>query len=85
MKKIFASLFFISLICGFAFAQNSFPELEIAKEIKLLISTRADVKIIMSEFDRDEEDDEEETEGVSNALIDDEEEEEAASPKPIVV
>jgi hypothetical protein len=59
MKKISAILFFILSICGFAFAQDSFPELEIAKEIKLLRSTRSDVKIIMSEFDRDNEDDEE--------------------------
>jgi hypothetical protein len=60
MKKIFASLFFILSICGFAFAQNSFPELEIAREIKLLKSTKSDVKMIMSEFDRDDDEDDEE-------------------------
>jgi hypothetical protein len=60
MIKIFASLFFISSMCGFAVAQDSFPELEIAKEIKLLRSMRSEVKIIMSEFDRDDEDDEDE-------------------------
>ena len=59
MKKIFPSLFFILSICGFAFAQNSFSELEIAKEIKLLSSTRSDVKAIMFEFDRDEEENDE--------------------------
>ena len=58
MKKIVAFLFFISLMCGFASAQSSFPELEIAREIKLLKSTQSDVKTIMSEFDRDEDDDE---------------------------
>jgi hypothetical protein len=60
MKRIFATLFFISLMCGFASAQNSFPELEIAKEIKLLRSTRSDVRAIMSEFDREEDDEVEE-------------------------
>lgn len=60
MKKTFAILFFISLAYRFAFAQDSLPELEIAREIKLLKSTESDVKIIMSEFDSDEEDDEEE-------------------------
>lgn len=58
MNKIFAFLFFISVMCGFAAAQNSFPELEIVKEIKLLKSTQSDVKMIMSEFDHDEDDDE---------------------------
>ena len=43
-------------MCGFASAQDSFPEIEIAKEVKLLKSTRADVQIIMSEFDHDEDD-----------------------------
>lgn len=57
MRTIFVVVFFIITTCSFAFAQTSFPELEIAKEIKLLRSTRADVKIIMSEFDRDDEDD----------------------------
>jgi hypothetical protein len=57
MKKIFASLSFILSICCFAFAHDSFPELEIAKEIKLLKSTQSDVKIIMSEFDYDDEED----------------------------
>ncbi len=58
MNKITAFLFFISLMCGFASAQRSFPELEIAKEIKLLRSTQRDVKMIMSEFDHDEDDEE---------------------------
>lgn len=60
MKIFFAVLFFISLTGGFVFAQNSFPELEIAKEIKLLKSIKSDVKAIMSEFDRDEEDEDDE-------------------------
>lgn len=57
MKKILAVLFFISLMCGFAFAQRSFPEIEIAREIKLLKSTQADVRAIMAEFDREDDDD----------------------------
>jgi hypothetical protein len=70
MKKIFAFLFFISLMCGFAFAQSSFPELEIAKEIKLLRSTRSDVRLIMSEFDSyekisDDDEDEDDEGGMS--------------------
>ena len=54
MKKFFVIAFFISALCGFASAQDSFPELDVAKEIKLLRSTESDVKAIMSEFDRDE-------------------------------
>lgn len=61
MKKIFASLFFVSLICCFVSAQNIFPELEMAKEIKLLKSTKAEVERIMSEFDREEIDEEDES------------------------
>ncbi len=71
MKKIFASLLFISLMCGLAFAQNSFPELEITKEIKLLKSTKSDVKIIMSEFDRDEETDDNEEENYNQKFSSD--------------
>ena len=77
MKKAFSILFFISLMCGFAFAQSSFPELEIAKEIKLLKSTRSDVKRIMSEFDSNEkvsasdEDEEDNESGMSEFRSDD--------------
>src|SRR5688572_20992056 len=59
MKKILAVIFFISSMCSFTVAQNSCPELEIAREIKLLASTHQDVINIMTEFDRDEENDEE--------------------------
>lgn len=52
MKKIITFLFLIPAICGFVHAQSSFPELEIAREIRLLKSTRPDVRAIMSEFDR---------------------------------
>ena len=57
MKKISHYSIFYFGMCGFTFAQNSFPELEIAKEIKLLRSTHQDVIRIMTEFDRDKEDD----------------------------
>lgn len=57
MRKIFAVVFFILTTCGFAFAQTSFPELEIAKEISLLRSTHRDVIRILREFDRDEDED----------------------------
>lgn len=57
MKKFFAILFFTSIMCGLAFAQNSYPEIEIAREIKLLRSTHQDVIRIMAEFDRDKDDD----------------------------
>lgn len=52
MKKFFLIAFFISALCGFAFAQTSFPEFEIVKEIKLLRSTHRDVIRIMEDFDR---------------------------------
>lgn len=54
MKNIITLLLLIPAMCICAFAQNSFPELEIAKEIKLLKSTKSDIKAIMSEFDSDE-------------------------------
>lgn len=61
MKNIIAFLFLISTISTFASAQSSLPELEIAKEIKLFKSTRANVRAIMSEFDRPGDDEEDET------------------------
>lgn len=67
MKNIITFLFIFSAMCSFVCAQSLYPELEIAKEIKLLKSTRLDVKAIMSEFDSDEEDpdsDEDEDEGI---------------------
>lgn len=58
MRKIFPIVFFILTTCGFAFAQISFPELEIAKDIKLLKSTHRDVIRILEEFDRNKDKDE---------------------------
>lgn len=43
MKKFFAIAFFISAMCGFIFAQSSFPEFEKARQIKLLKATNEDV------------------------------------------
>lgn len=50
MKKIFAIIFFISAMCGFAFAQSRLPEFEKAKKIKFLESTRKDVKNILAGY-----------------------------------
>ncbi len=60
MKKIIAYLFIISAMCDFAFAQSQLPEFVKAKEIKLLESTRKDVKRILADLksDADEEKDE---------------------------
>ena len=59
MKKFIYSVIFCLAICGFTFAQSRFPELEKIKQIKLLESTRDDVKRIFSEYAEDFEDDEE--------------------------
>lgn len=57
MKKI--TLFFLfSAMCGFAFAKTPLPELDKAKEIKLLESTREDVKKILADYEQDDSDDE---------------------------
>ena len=68
MKKIIAFLFFISITCGFAFAQSRLPEFVKAKEIKLLKSTRADVNRILADFksDDDEENDKKDEDDESN-------------------
>lgn len=50
MKKIFAIVFFISAMCGFAIAQSRLPEFEKVKKIKLLESTREDVKRILAGY-----------------------------------
>ncbi len=69
MKKIFAIAFFISAMCVFAFGQKLLPEIEIAREIKLLRSTHKNVLKIMGEFDRDEDDGEEEDDEVNNEIF----------------
>lgn len=56
MKKITAYLFIISAMCGFAFAQSRLPEFVKAKEIKLLESTREDVKRILANYESNDSD-----------------------------
>jgi len=56
MKKLIAFLFFISITCGFAVAQSRLPEFVKAKEIKLLESTRDDVKKILSDYESNDSD-----------------------------
>ena len=53
MKKFFASLFFISLMCVSAFAQSLTFELDKIRQIKMLESTRDDVKRILSGYKSD--------------------------------
>ncbi len=54
MKKISFILFFILLMCGFSFAQKTFPEFEKAAKIKLLQSTREDVRKIFAGFETED-------------------------------
>ncbi len=61
MKKIFVTLFFISTMCAFAFAQSPLPELDKAKQIKLLESTREDVKKIFAGYEHDDSENEDDT------------------------
>ncbi len=52
-------LFFLfSAMCSFAFAKMPFPEFDKVKEIKLLESTREDVKKILADYEHDDSDDE---------------------------
>ncbi|MGI8669007.1 MAG: hypothetical protein ACR2J3_04065 [Aridibacter sp.] len=57
MKKIILFVFISSIMCGFVFAQTPFPELDKVKQIKLLESTRKDVKRILAEYEDDNDDD----------------------------
>ncbi len=57
MKKIILFVFISSIMCGFVFAQSPFPELDKVKQIKLLESTRKDVKRILAEYKDDNDDD----------------------------
>jgi hypothetical protein len=50
MKKFIISFVFTLAMCGVAFAQTSLPELDKIRQIKLLESTRADVKRIFGEY-----------------------------------
>ena len=58
MKETIALLFIIFIMCCSAFAQSRLGEFDKAREIKLLESTRADVRKIFADFksDADEED-----------------------------
>ena len=56
MKKIFNLLFFILVMCSFSFAQSRLPEFDKAKQIKLLQSTREDVKKILAKYESNDED-----------------------------
>lgn len=71
MKKLILSITLNLVLCGLAFAQSSFPELEKAKEIRLLLSNRKDVKRILKDFehDKDEDDDHTQTFSTQNADI----------------
>lgn len=51
MKKFIISIVFCLAMSGFAFAQSRLPELDKIKQIKLLESTREDVKRIFGEDD----------------------------------
>src|SRR5688572_7342953 len=59
MKNLSVSLLFILVMCSFSFAQSKLPEFDQARQIKLLQSTREDVKKIFAgyEYDDSEEDD----------------------------
>lgn len=56
MKNIITFLFIFSAMCVSAFAQSVIPEFEKAKQVKMLESTREDVKRIFASFDDEEED-----------------------------
>ena len=58
MKKIIFLFFLFSSMCSFTFAKSPLPELDKAKEIKLLESTRDDVKRILAGYEHDADDDE---------------------------
>lgn len=58
MKNLIAYIVFCLAMSVCAFAQSKFPELEKVKKIKLLESTRDDVKKIFSDKDEESEDDE---------------------------
>lgn len=71
MKKIIAFLFFLSAMCISALAQTQIAAFEKArekaKEIKLLESTRADVKKILADYENeDSEDDDSQFQSFSN-------------------
>lgn len=58
MKKIITLIIVILAVNNFTFGQSSLPELDKVKEIKLLESTREDVKKILAGYEHDDSDDE---------------------------
>ncbi len=51
MTKFIPLIFFTLTLCGLTFAQSPLPEFEKVKEIKLLESTRDDVRRILGGYD----------------------------------
>jgi hypothetical protein len=56
MKRLIFLLLFIFAVCSFAFAQTPLAGFEKAREIKLLESTRNDVKRILVDYESDDSD-----------------------------
>ena len=65
MKKIILLLVFNLLMCGFAFAQTPFAELDKVREIRLLESNRKNVKRILKDFEHDKDEDDDYTQSFS--------------------
>lgn len=58
MKKIITFIVFSLAMCGFAVAKSPFAEFEKVREIKLLESSREDVKRILADYEHNKDDDE---------------------------
>jgi hypothetical protein len=58
MKNFSVLLFFIAATCSVALAQSKIPEFDKVKQIKLLKSTREDVKKILADYKLDKDEDE---------------------------
>jgi hypothetical protein len=57
MKKIIILLIFSFVVCSYTFAQSALAELDKVREIKLLKSTRVDVRRILADYNLDISDD----------------------------
>jgi hypothetical protein len=85
MKKLVALIVFCLATYGFAFAQSKFPELDKIKQIKLLESTREDVKRIFDNNDEESDGEDYSTDDITiyvhyssgNCGVEDEDEDEA--------
>jgi len=66
MKKILLILSLYLLVCGSALAKTPFAEFEKAREIRLLQSTREDIKRILKDFEHDADEDDDYTQTFSN-------------------